>query len=76
MTAKKKAKLTYEQGMETLEGLIDKLGEGKLSLEESMKTYEQGMELAAQLAQMLEEHRMRIEKIDPETAEIAPLEGE
>ena len=76
MTAKRKVKLTYEQGMVELEGLIEKLGDGKLSLEDSMKTYEQGMELAATLSQMLEEHRMRIEKLDPETAEITPLEGE
>ena len=76
MTAKRKVKLTYEQGMVELEGLIEKLGEGKLSLEDSMKTYEQGMELAATLSQMLEEHCMRIEKLDPETAEITPLEGE
>lgn len=76
MTSNKKEKLSYEQGMEKLEELIGKLSEGKLSLEESMKTYEQGMALASQLSKMLEDHQRRIEQIDPETAEIAPLEGE
>ena len=76
MTANKRGKLSYEQGMEMLEELIGKLSEGRLSLEESMKTYEQGMALASQLSRMLEDHQRRIEQIDPETAEIAPLEGE
>ena len=76
MTAKKKTRPTYEQGVEELEELIDRLGEGKLTLEESMKTYEQGMELVAQLTKMLDEHKRRIEQIDPETGEIAPFEGE
>lgn len=76
MTAKRKAKLTYEQGIEALEALTDRLAEGKLSLEESLKTYEEGIALAAQLTQMLEDHRRRIEQIDPATAEITPIEGE
>ena len=49
-------------------------GEGGLSLEQSMKTYEEGMALAAQLEGMLAEHRRRIEKIDPDTAEIETFE--
>ena len=76
MAAKKKTKLSYEQGMEALEALVSRLDEGKLSLEDSMKTYEEGTRLAAQLAQMLDEHKRRIEQIDPETGEIAPFEGE
>ena len=76
MAAKKKAKLSYEQGMEALDALIERLGEGKLSLEESMKTYEEGVALAAQLSRILEEHEKRIEQLDPDTAEIAPFEGE
>ena len=76
MTARKKAKRSYEEGMQALEGLIDRLGEGGLSLEESMKLYEEGVALAAELSQELGAYRRRIEQIDPQTAEITPFEGE
>ena len=76
MTARKKAKRSYEEGMQQLEGLIARLGEGGLSLEESMKTYEEGVALAAALSVELESYRRRIEQIDPETAEITAFEGE
>ena len=76
MTARKKAKRSYEEGMRELEGLIDRLGEGGLSLEESMKTYEAGVALAAELSGELASYRRRIEQIDPETAEITAFEGE
>ena len=76
MTARKKTKRSYEEGMQELEGLIARLGEGGLSLEESMKLYEEGVALAAQLSQELDSYRRRIEQIDPETAEITAFEGE
>ena len=76
MTAKKKAKRSYEEGMQALEGLIARLSEGGLSLEESMKTYEEGVALAAELSGELDAYRRRIEQIDPQTAEITPFEGE
>lgn len=76
MTAKKKAKPTFEEGMDALDALTQKLSEGGLTLEDAIKTYEQGMQLAAQLEEMLAAQKKRIEQIDPETAEIAPLEEE
>ena len=76
MTARKKAKRSYEEGMQQLEGLIARLSEGGLSLEESMKTYEEGVALANELSVELESYRRRIEQIDPETAEITAFEGE
>lgn len=62
--------------MRSLEALIDRLSEGGLTLEESMKTYEEGVALAAQLSGELDAYRRRIEQIDPETAEITAFEGE
>ena len=76
MTAKKKAKPTFEEGMDALDALTQKLSEGGLTLEDAIKTYEQGMQLAVQLEEMLAAQKKRIEQIDPETAEIAPLEEE
>ena len=60
MTARKKAKPSFEEGMASLEAMIDAMNEG--------------MALAAQLEAMLAEHRRRIEKIDPDTAEIETFE--
>lgn len=76
MTAKKKTKISFEEGMLALEGLTAQLSDGKLSLDESIRTYEQGMALAAQMEELLAQHRRRIEQIDRDTAEIKPFEEE
>lgn len=76
MTAKRKSKFSFEEGMQALEGLTERMSEGKLTLEESLKTYEQGMELAAQLEEMLAQHHKRLEQIDPNTGEITALKEE
>ena len=67
-------KQTFEAGMSELEALTARLETGDMTLDETMKTYEKGMTLAAQLKRQLEDSRKRIEQIDPETAEITPLE--
>ena len=74
MTARKKTKPSFEEGVAALEAMIASMSAGGLSLEQSMKTYEEGMALAAHLEGMLAEHRRRIEKIDPDTAEIETFE--
>ena len=74
MTARKKTKPSFEEGVAALEAMIASMNAGGLSLEQSMKTYEEGMALAAHLEGMLAEHRRRIEKIDPDTAEIETIE--
>ena len=45
-----------------------------MTLDETIKTYEKGVALAVQLKQQLADCSRRIEQIDPETAEITPLE--
>ncbi len=67
-------KQTFEAGMSELEALTARLEAGDMTLDETMKTYEKGVTLAAQLQRQLEDSRKRIEQIDPETAEITPLE--
>ena len=67
-------KQTFEAGMSELEALTARLETGDMTLDETMKTYEKGVTLAAQLKRQLEDSRKRIEQIDPETAEITPVE--
>ena len=65
-------KQTFEAGMSELEALTERLAD--MTLDETIKTYEKGVALAAQLKQQLADCSRRIEQIDPETAEITPLE--
>ena len=67
-------KQTFEAGVGELETLIERLAQGDMTLDETMKTYEKGMALAAQLKQQLADCRKRIEQIDLDTAEITPFE--
>ena len=55
-----KKKLTFEEGMEELEGLVHTLESGQMPLEESFKAYERAMKLKSTLSQMLEEGDRRI----------------
>ncbi len=46
-------KQTFEAGMSELEALTERLAEGDMTLDETIKTYEKGVALAAQLKQQL-----------------------
>lgn len=74
MAAKKKPKVSFEEGMASLDELVLSMQKGDMPLEELMGAYEKGMALATQLDTMLREHRRRIEQIDPNTAEITSFE--
>lgn len=75
MASKKKQRVSFEEGMQALDGVIAAMSDGSLSLEEAMKAYEEGMALCAELDHMLRAHEKRIEQIDLETAEIKAFEG-
>lgn len=64
-TAKKKKadSLSYEQAIEELEELVQKLETGNLTLEESVQLYEQGVELSALCRQKLEDAELKIKTI-------------
>ena len=76
MAAKKKKVLSFEEGMRSLEQLVEKLSGSELALEESIALYEEGTALAAQLKEQLDSRKKRIEMIDPDTAEIEAFEGD
>ena len=75
MAAKKKKALSFEEGMQELTALGEKLSGSELPLEESIALYEQGVTLHAQLEAMLAQQKKRMEMIDPDTAEIEAFEG-
>ena len=75
MAVKKKKALSFEEGMQELTVLVEKLSGSELPLEESIALYEQGVALHAQLEALLAQQKKRIEMIDPDTAEIKAFEG-
>ncbi len=60
--ARKKQGVGFEASLEELEGLVERMEEGDLSLEESLKTYERGIELSRACQKSLDaaEQRIRI----------------
>ena len=73
MTAKKRPKVSFEEGMSELNCLVERMQSGELALGDMMSTYEQGMTMCDQLDALLTAHERK--QIDPETAEITTFEG-
>lgn len=55
--------LTFEIAFKKLEGIIKKLEEGKLSLDESLKIFEEGTSLAHFCENSLQEANGQVEKL-------------
>lgn len=55
---------TYEQAIEQLEQLVEKIESGEIGLEESIKAYEQGVGLIASCRAILNQAEQRIEQLD------------
>lgn len=55
-----KKKITFEEGMQELEALVQGLETGELSLEDSFKAYEKALELKNSLSALLDEGDKRI----------------
>ena len=58
--ARKKQGVDFEGALEELEGLVARMEEGELSLEESLKTYERGIELSRGCQKSLDTAEQRI----------------
>lgn len=55
--------MTFEDAMKELEQVVERLEEGGLSLEHSIKDYEMGMRLKAHCEKKLKEATLKVEKI-------------
>nr|CBH37757.1 exodeoxyribonuclease VII, small subunit [uncultured archaeon] len=58
-----KEKLTFEDAMKRLESIVETLGGGNLSLEDSLKMFEEGMELCKICNKKLDEAEYKVEKL-------------
>jgi exodeoxyribonuclease VII small subunit len=64
MTASKgKKSLTFEEAFKELEAIAEKLEQGEISLDESMKAFEKGMELAQYCSEKLNEAESKLLKL-------------
>ncbi len=66
---KKTEDLKFEEAMERLEQLVDKMESGELPLDEMLKAYEEGSKLAAVCKGKLAAFEKKIEVLTKETAE-------
>jgi exodeoxyribonuclease VII small subunit len=57
------AKMPFEAALAELEGIVDRLEKGSVSLEDSIKLYERGEALKGRCETLLKDAEMRIEKI-------------
>ena len=66
MTARKKAPAdarapSFEEALEQLEGIVDRLEDGELDLEEALLAFEDGVKLSRQCAAQLDSAEQRVE---------------
>ena len=56
-------KASFEKSISKLEGILEKLEQGDLSLEKSLKLFQEGMTLSAQCAKQLDEAEQSVKLI-------------
>ena len=59
-------KLTFEQAIKELTGIVGKIEQGEITLGDSLQQYEKGMSLIKQCRKILQDAEKRIEKIASE----------
>lgn len=60
----KNEKPSFEEALEKLEAIVEKLGDQTISLEKSVELYEEGLSLSRICTETLESATLKIEQID------------
>lgn len=66
---KEKKDLSYEQARAKLTAIVEKLADGQLGLEETLKLWEEGEALAAVCQSILDQAQLKLEEIQAEYEE-------
>ena len=69
----------FDAGLKELEGIVERLDRGELSLEDSLEVFENGIKLVRELTKRLEEAQKRIEILtedDERKIKLEPFEGD
>ena len=67
---RKQPPLQFEKSLAEFESLVEKMEEGELSLEDSLKHYERGITLSRVCQKALDEAEQRIEKLNVANGEL------
>ena len=65
-----KKEMTFEQAKEKLDGIVEKLSDGNLPIEEMVKLYEEGAGLSRYCLGLLALYEGRLEKVDSSLSEV------
>ena len=66
------APLSFENGLQQLEGIVKEMESGDLPLERALELFEKGMKLSEQCRKQLEEAETRVEILIKRAGEVAP----
>ncbi len=61
--------ISYEDAVRELQDIVNKLGQGNVTLDESLKLYTRGIELSKFCDDKLKEVEQKFSVIDPDTGE-------
>ena len=61
--------ISYEDAVRELQDIVNKLGQGNVTLDESLKLYTRGIELSKLCDDKLKEVEQKFSVIDPDTGE-------
>lgn len=70
------SKMSFEQTIKELTGIVSKIEQGQVPLQDSLEQYERGMALIKHCRGILSKAEKRIEKISAETAKSSEAESE
>ncbi len=62
------AEIKFEEALSKLEGIVEGLEQGKISLEDSLKKYEEGIKLARFCSKKLDEAEQKIEVLTKDSS--------
>ncbi|MFD2704316.1 exodeoxyribonuclease VII small subunit [Salibacterium lacus] len=68
--------MSFEQAMEKLEKIVEKLEEGDVPLEKAITMYQEGMSLSNTCHEKLQKVENQMDRIVEEDGEIKPLSAE
>jgi exodeoxyribonuclease VII small subunit len=57
-------RISFEEALQKLEAIVNKLEDGAVPLEESVSLFEEGMKLSKHCSEILEKAELRIEKVN------------
>ena len=76
MSKNKEENITFEQAIEELENIINRLEEGDVPLDETIKLYEKGSELKDFCEKKLQSAEVKIQKINQEAFLMVLINGQ